>query len=912
MMRLPDRERWKRLDALFAAALDQPPAERDRYLRDATEGDDALYDEVWALLRRAVEAEEVLGESAAELAGPLLSSLEGDPDAERAATLGGERIGPYSVLDEIGRGGMGIVYRARDLRLDRLVALKFLPPNLTGGEAAKRRFIAEARAASATEHPNVASLHEIGETEDGRTYLVFAYYDGETLQHRIARGPLEPEEALRVARQIAAGLSAAHEGGVVHRDIKPGNVILTRDGWVKILDFGVAKVAGSDPAGRDDRMGTVAYMSPEQARGEEVDARTDLWSLGVVLHEMLTGEKPIRTDPDAAIRHATPRDVVAGLDEPDPRIPAALRPVLARLLAEDPAARYPTAAEFLRDLHRTEEAEGTRRRRRRRVGVAVVLGVAVLAAAWGAFRGGSPAAAGGLPPSIAVLPFVDLDGASEEAYFSDGITEDIASALAGIAGLTVISTTSAMQYRDSDKRLGEIAEELGVAYIVEGSVRRAEDRVRISVQLVDPGTARRLWSETYDRDLTDIFRIQSDISQRVAGALHARLSPSELRRLEVAPTENLAAYDLLLQGAEYGRRFRREDNEVALALLERAIAADSAFALAYARRAAGLALKVFQYGDGYAWADSARWAAERAIALDPELAEAHHGLALAHLAVERYDQALVSLERAATLNPGYWATINVLGVVRWRRGDYDEALRWYRAALALDPVGHAPTLSTMAGAYAFLGLFEEAHAAVEQALALQPALPLAHLNAILLHLVRGSDADAMEQGRLLITTSPGNARAWASAGTASQFGGDPERARWHFERAYEISPASFDLLWRSVAVLLGHELWSTGELERAERLLSEFEGLAHEQIAAGNQGPFLRYNLAAVHAIRGNHEAAIRRLDEAVSRGRTEHLFLMRDPLFTSLHGHPDFDGIVARNRAEMERQRTRVVQEAW
>ncbi len=232
--------------------------------------------------------------------------------------------------------------------------------------------------------------------------------------------------------------------------------------------------------------------------------------------------------------------------------------------------------------------------------------------------------------------------------------------------------------------------------------------------------------------------------------------------------------------------------------------------------------------------------------------------------------------------------------------------------MALDPVGHAPTLSTMAGAYAFLGLFEEAHAAVKQALALEPALPLAHLNAILLHLVRKSDADAIEQGRLLITTSPGNARAWASAGTASQFAGDRQQALRHFERAYEISPTSFDLLGRSVAVLLGHALRSAGELDRAEQLLSEFEGLAREQIAAGNQGPFLRYNLAGVHAIRGNHEEALRRLDEAVSRGRTEHLFLMRDPLFASLHGHPDFDAILARNSTEIARQRTRVEQEGW
>jgi eukaryotic-like serine/threonine-protein kinase len=768
--------------------------------------------------------------------------------------------------------------------------------------------LAEARAASAVDHPNVASLYEIGQTEEGRTYLVFACYDGEPLDARIARGPLPWEEAVGIARQILAGLAAAHGKGVVHRDIKPGNVMLTRDGWVKILDFGVATVAGADGAG-GLRLGTVAYMAPERIRGEVVDARSDLWAAGVVLYEMLTGEKPFRTDRHDPPAWITRREEPPALAAADPRIPPPLKPVIARALAKDPVRRFGAATELLAALERAADRAGLGTRSRgdlRRRGAVLGVSVAVLASAWGAALALRPPADRG-PASIAVLPFLELGGDSTHTYFGDGLADEILNALAGISDLRVISSTSTAHYKGSDRRRVDIASELGVGHVVEGSVRRDGQRVRISVRLVDARADRRVWSESYDRDLTDIFAVQADIATRVAEALHARLSPVERRRLEARPTRSMAAYDLLLQGTDYLRRYRREDNEIAISLLGQAIAEDPAFALAHARRAAAFALKVFQYGDAPGWADSALTHARHAVALDADLAESHHALALAHLARERYDEALEAVDRAVDLNPGSWATINVAGVLHWRRGEQDEALRWYRRGLALDPVGHASSLSTIAGSYALLGLFPEAQAAVDRALALRPDLPLAYLNAVLLALVQGADAEAVQHGRMLVTTSPGNARAWATAGTALQLAGDDPGARAHFERAYEISPAGFDLMRRLVPVLLAHSLRGDGQTERARALLEEARSHARDQIAAGNQGPFLRYNLAAIAAILGQDHEALAWLEQAVAAGWTDHLLLARDPLFASLHGHEEFERIMAGNRAVMDRQRERV-----
>jgi eukaryotic-like serine/threonine-protein kinase len=919
---LPGPERWRRLDELLAGALARPAGERGAYLRQATGGDPALLREIGSLLEGVAEAEAELGESMAEAAPDLLASLGAQPALPSPEDLLGREVGPYRILDEIGRGGMGVVYRAVDRRLDRTVALKFLPPGRTTPEASSIPPFYEARIASATEHPNVASVYEVGRTADGFTYLVLPHYEGETLKARIARGPIPPEEALGLVRQMAEGLRAVHRKGVIHRDVKPANIMVTSDGWVKILDFGVATHKGMEDPGGTVPAGTLGYMSPERLRGEEVDVRADVWALGVVLHEMLTGCRPFDGPDPAAVTKAILEGEERLAWDPDPRIPPPLRPVLDRALARNRDRRYPDLDRFLQELP-VPEGTGERargspprsRRTRAAVMAAAVGGAVLLGGALGLLQGpGGGSALGGLwssgppPRSLAVLSFSEAE--EEGGYLGAGLADEVLDVLSGISGLQVVSGTSSLRYGASGLRPAEIAEELGVSHIVEGSVRQEGERIRISVRLVDARRDRTLWSQTYDRDRSELFLMQGQIARGVAGALGASLTPPEMERLEAPPTASPAAYDLLLQATQYLRRYRREDNEVAIQLLHRAIDADPGFALAHARLGTARALKVFQYGDPHEWADSALASARRAVELDPEAGEIHHAMALALLAKERYREALASSQRARELAPGYWAATNLLGVVNWRLGEYDEALQWYRVSLPLDPVGHPNTLSTISGVYAFLGLFDEARDAVEQALALQPDLPLAHLNAILLHLVEGEYGRAVEQGRLLLVTSPGNARAWATAGTAYQFAGNVPGARAHLGRAYEISPSSFDLLWRSVRILLAHTLLAEGEVERAEALLDDFTRFALEQIEGGNEGPFLPYNLAAVHALRGDPGGALEWLEEAVRLGRKEYLFLSRDPLFVSLHRDPRFQRLVERNRAEMARQRDRVLVE--
>ena len=450
----------------------------------------------------------------------------------------GETISHYRIIAKLGEGGMGEVYQAEDTKLDRSVALKFLPAELTRNPEAKARFVQEARAASALDHPNICTIYEVDETNEGRLFIAMACYEGETLKERIARGPLPLDETFDIARQVAGGLAKAHERDIVHRDIKPANIFITHDGLVKILDFGVAKLKGLAQMTRTGTtLGTAAYMSPEQARGEDVDHRTDIWSLGVVLYEMVTGRRPFQGDYEQA--------VVYSILNTEPNAPSQLRKDIPRIienitiktLQKNREDRYENLQELLADLKAPSNKISTKDEEEK---------------------------------SIIVLPFVNMSSDPEQEYFSDGLTEEIITDLSHIHDLLVISRSSAVTFKGTKKKLKEIAREVNVQYVLEGSVRKAGNDIRITAQLIEATNDAYLWAEKYSGTLDDVFDIQERVSSSIVNALRLKLTADEKERIAARPIDNTAAYDLYLRAYQEFWQFNEGALERALRYLQNA------------------------------------------------------------------------------------------------------------------------------------------------------------------------------------------------------------------------------------------------------------------------------------------------------------------------------------------------------
>jgi len=593
----------------------------------------------------------------------------------------GQTISHYKILDKLGEGGMGVVYKAEDTTLNRLVALKFLPPHVLTAHKEKERFLNEAQTAARLSHPNICTIYEI-DTVDEHTFIAMEYVPGADLAEKIAAGPLEFDEAAAIAIELCGALREAHGADIIHRDIKPANIIISEKGRTVLLDFGLAKLKTHPQLTRTGTtVGTSAYMSPEQVRGEKIDHRTDIWSLGVVLYQMLTRELPFRAEHDAAVLYSIANEDPQSISAIRPNVPARLEAIVMKALAKSPAERYQNTDALQADLDvflgkqggKTTPAsvrlgfEEVRRRRLIRGGW-IALAVAITAAGLWLWprghqetppvpaerQGRAPAPADGHRESVAVLPLANMSAESGNEFFVDGMTEELITQLARIKALKVISRTSVMQYKNTTKRLTQIAGELGVANILEGSVLRAGDRVRISVQLIDGTSDEHLWADSYEGDLGDILALQRQVAKDVANQIKIELTPEETERLAESSVVNKRAYDLYLQGRYHWATRTADGLRRAMGYYQQALAIDPGYALAYAGVAETYVVaaiwRFMPTGESCA---RGREAAEKALSLDPDLAPAHTALGLvAEVCDWEWKAAEQHLTRAIELNPG--------------------------------------------------------------------------------------------------------------------------------------------------------------------------------------------------------------------------------------------------------------------
>ena len=597
------------------------------------------------------------------------------PDRESRV---GQTLSHYSITRKIASGGMGIVYEAEDSRLGRRVALKFLPEQMAQNTQLCERFQREARAASALNHPNICTIHAI-ENVDGQNFLVMELLEGQTLAHMLGRVIFSMDRLLPIATQIADALESAHAKGIVHRDIKPANIFITDRGQVKILDFGLVKIEPDELQVQEGistkvepkdqltspgvAMGTASYMSPEQARGQLVDARTDLFSLGSVLYQMAGGVLPFAGDTSAVIFDAILNRDPQPVDQLNPELPAEFGRIISKLLEKDRTLRCQSATELKTDFNRLK----------RNLDSGVKRAAELTETKSGVSKPGTK--------SVAVLYFENLSAAKEDEYLRDGITEDIITELSKIRGLNTFSRPTVLAFRDKSATPSQVGNVLRAAFVLTGTLRRAGNRLRITTQLVDTQTDFPLWSERYDREMKDVFEVQDEIARKIAEALRITLSQQELEDLAAKPTENLQAYDLFLRGKRYARRQTRQDLEFALQMFENAVALDPSFALAYAACANACAMFYCNYSRDAIWVERARNASGKAVALRWDLPEVMVSQAWVLYATELHDEAVRMVEKAIERKRDCEGAYYLLCRALFSAGRYQEVMTVMETAL---------------------------------------------------------------------------------------------------------------------------------------------------------------------------------------------------------------------------------------
>jgi serine/threonine protein kinase/tetratricopeptide (TPR) repeat protein len=802
----------------------------------------------------------------------------------------GKNILHYKILEKLGAGGMGVIFKARDIKLDRIVALKFLPPSYSFDDEIKKRFIHEAKAVSKLQHNNICTIHEINEAEDGQLFICMDYYEGESLKEKLQKGKLELNEALNITLQICEGLKKAHEKNIIHRDIKPANIFITKEGIVKILDFGLAKVIGQSHLTKyESTIGTTAYMSPEQAKGDEVDQRTDIWSLGVVFYEMVSGNLPFKGEYDQAIIYSILNKSPVELE-----VPKKIKSFAVKCLEKKPANRYWSIDEILSEFNLTSEnslnkgkisVTGEKRSGKTNSSVKLILIITIIilisVAGWVLFKNISGLINKPEPKQVAVLPFTNIGNNPANQAFCDGLVETLTSQLTQLPQFNttiqvIPSTEIHARHVSSAKQAAQI---FGADLAVTGSIQKYSDKIRLILNLVDTKSLRQISSTSGNYKLSNVYNFQDDVVTKLSHILAVNLKPEEIKKLKAGGTENIDAYVLYTQGRGYLQNYWSQKNITdAVRLFHEALQKDSQYVLAYSGLTEAYIQK-YKYNKNSIYLDSALLYNENAKSIDDNLPlvniasgmllnekgefensikefkkaieedkynfNGYNGLALAYQSLNMGNKAEETYKKCINLKPAYWVGYNKLGIFYYSHGNYDQALEQFKKVVELTP-DNTYGLNNLGAVYMYLGKWSEAKVTFKHVIKMQDDYSaLSNLGSI--YFFHEEDyTKAAEMFKKALELDSSNYLMWGNLASAyNQIQEYKDRADFYFNRAIDIAKKELKLNPRNASTLssLASYYSMTGNKEKSFQYLDEAFRLSPDDVDIIDKGIIINETL---------------------------------------------------------------------